>query len=330
MPGWGGRPSDGGPETMSHIVENTWVGSRKQGPKGVKGAKGAKGDKGGRFRCVHQGSVVLYERGRGAEVDVTSAEPLDSYDVHIPLTGDGAVTMNRKGLFSVLGVVGPEQRGSTGRNGHSVNRILIIPRAAVDDALTVRLGEPPHEPLSFEPVLDNTAAPVQGWLELVGQLADFADSGLAARSPLATGHFEQLLVNGLLDVQPHTLSEAVAGRATAAVPRAVRRARDFCAGHAHEPISAADMARAAGVSVRSLREGFRQHLDTTPSAYLRGVRLGLVRRDLLAADDGRAAHNVTDVALRWGFTHLGRFTGHYRAAYGETPSQTLRTVRGSD
>ncbi|MFJ6783360.1 AraC family transcriptional regulator [Streptomyces yangpuensis] len=318
MPGWGGRPSDGGPETMSNTFENTWVDARTQGVKG------------GRFRCVHQGTVVLYERGHGADADVTSAEPFDFYDVHIPLAGDGAVTMNRKGLFSALGVGGPEQRGSTGRNRGGVKRILIIPRAAVDAALTVRLGEPPYEALSFEPVLDNTAAPVQGWLELVGQLADFADSGLAARSPLATGHFEQLLVNGLLDVQPHTLSEAVAGRGTAAVPRAVRRARDFCSEHAHEAISAADMARAAGVSVRSLREGFRRYLDTTPSAYLRGVRLGLVRRDLLAADDGRAGHNVTDVALRWGFTHLGRFTGHYRAAYGETPSQTLRTVRGSD
>ncbi|WP_446459232.1 AraC family transcriptional regulator [Streptomyces yangpuensis] len=313
----GRQPSDGGPETMANSFQGKPVEARKCGGRG-------------RFRCVHQGSVVLYERGPGAEVDLTSAEPLDFYDVHIPIAGHGAVTMNRKGLLSAIGVVGPEQRGSTRRNQGSVNRILIIPRAAVDDALTVRLGEPPYEPLSFEPVLDNTAAPVQGWLELVGQLADFAGSGLAARSPLATGHFEQLLVNGLLDVQPHTLSEAVAGRGTAAVPRAVRRARDFCSEHAHEPIAAADMARAAGVSVRSLREGFRRYLDTTPSAYLRGVRLGLVRRDLLAADDGRAVHNVTDVALRWGFTHLGRFTGHYRAAYGETPSQTLRTVRGSD
>jgi AraC-like DNA-binding protein len=30
------------------------------------------------------------------------------------------------------------------------------------------------------------------------------------------------------------------------------------------------------------------------------------------------------VAMRWGFTHLGRFAGAYRDRYGVTPSQTLR------
>ncbi|MCG5434751.1 hypothetical protein PSH25_000383 [Micromonospora sp. PSH25] len=28
---------------------------------------------------------------------------------------------------------------------------------------------------------------------------------------------------------------------------------------------------------------------------------------------------------RWGFTHLGRFSTDYRAAYGRSPSHTLRT-----
>jgi hypothetical protein len=33
---------------------------------------------------------------------------------------------------------------------------------------------------------------------------------------------------------------------------------------------------------------------------------------------------VSAVANRWGFTHLGRFAGIYRAMYGAPPSQTLR------
>lgn len=87
------------------------------------------------------------------------------------------------------------------------------------------------------------------------------------------------------------------------------------------------MAQAARVGVRSLREGFRTHMGTTPLAYLRSVRLDLARRDLLAVAEGHVSQTVTDVALRWGFMHLGRFTGHYRKAYGETPSQTVRSAR---
>ncbi|MFJ8013906.1 AraC family transcriptional regulator [Streptomyces sp. NPDC096339] len=283
----------------------------------------------GRFECVHEGSVALYELGYGTELDVTPAEPLDFYTVNIPLAGAGVVTLDGKRLPSPLSIAGPGQAVSMRLSQESLNRILLIPREVADQAVSVRLGELPDKPLSFDPALDKRADAVRGWLGLVRQFAEFVDSGLAARSPLALGHFERLLVDGLLDAQSHAFSDVGCGRGVVAMPRAVRRARDFCAEHAHEPISPADMARAADVSVQSLREGFRRHLNTTPLAYLRSVRLTFVRRDLVAVAEGRAPGNVTDVALRWGFTHLGRFTGYYRATYGETPSQTLRNARVS-
>ncbi|MFJ7961382.1 AraC family transcriptional regulator [Streptomyces sp. NPDC096319] len=280
----------------------------------------------GRFECAHEGAVALYELGYGAEITVTPAEPLDFYTVNIPLTGDGVVTLDGKTLSSTRTIAGPGQTMSMRWSRETLNRILFIPRQVADAAVAVRLGELPDRPLSFDPVLDERTDLVRVWLGLAGQFAEFVDSGLAARSPLALGHFENLLVDGLLDLQSHAFSDAVGGRGGVAMPPAVRRARDFCAAHAQEPISPGDMARAAGVSVSRLREGFRKHLNTTPLAYLRSVRLTHVRRDLVAIAEGRAPGNVTDVALRWGFTHLGRFTGHYREAYGETPSQTLRNA----
>ena len=43
-----------------------------------------------------------------------------------------------------------------------------------------------------------------------------------------------------------------------------------------------------------------------------------------------AAHNnrVAEVADRFGFTHLGRFAGTYRATFGEAPSTTLKRIPG--
>ena len=33
---------------------------------------------------------------------------------------------------------------------------------------------------------------------------------------------------------------------------------------------------------------------------------------------------VTDIAMRWGFQHLGRFCQIYKRRFGETPTATLR------
>ena len=88
--------------------------------------------------------------------------------------------------------------------------------------------------------------------------------------------------------------------------------------------TARDIAAAAGVSIRTLLEGFRHFRGTTPMAALRAMRLKAVRGELLVAA-GRAT-SVTDIALKWGFINLGRFAEAYRKRYGELPSQTLRRV----
>ena len=102
---------------------------------------------------------------------------------------------------------------------------------------------------------------------------------------------------------------------------AVRRARAYIENHADSPLTVADIAEAARVSVRALQLGFRRELDTTPMGYLRRVRLDAARAELLQAGDETL---VADVARRWAFVNLGRFAAQYRARFGENPADTLR------
>ena len=53
---------------------------------------------------------------------------------------------------------------------------------------------------------------------------------------------------------------------------------------------------------------------------LRRRRLDAARQALLEAG---AEGTVTAVAMDCGFFNFGRFAGHYRRQFGETPSQTL-------
>ncbi|HUQ60750.1 helix-turn-helix transcriptional regulator [Lentzea sp.] len=137
-------------------------------------------------------------------------------------------------------------------------------------------------------------------------------------SPLVVSNATRLLVATTLATFPNsTLNEIVIDRRDAH-PRTLRRAIAFIEANAAKDLTAADVARAARVSIRAIQLAFRRHLDTTPMAYVRRVRLSCAHADLCAANG-----SVTVIAARWGYARPGVFAAHYRAAYGVSPSQTL-------
>jgi len=108
----------------------------------------------------------------------------------------------------------------------------------------------------------------------------------------------------------------------AATSVAIRRAAAFIENNADRPLTVADIAEAARLSVRGLQLGFQRGFGITPMAYLRMVRLEAARADLLAAD--AADEHVATIARRWAFANPGRFAALYRDRFNERPTDTLR------
>jgi AraC family ethanolamine operon transcriptional activator len=106
---------------------------------------------------------------------------------------------------------------------------------------------------------------------------------------------------------------------------AVRRADDLMHATLDRPLSMAELCRATGISERGLRQGFRDHLGTTPTAHHRTIRLLAAHRSLAQPEHGSA--RVVDVAFTHGFWHIGRFARYYREQFGELPSETLAVSR---
>jgi AraC-like DNA-binding protein len=150
------------------------------------------------------------------------------------------------------------------------------------------------------------------------------DTVLAAGDyPLLAGNAARLIAATALTVFPNdALTGPAAEDRADGSPAALRRAVAFIDEHAHEDITAADIAAAACVTIRSVQLAFRRHLDTTPTEYLRRVRLDHAHRQLVAADPDH--ESVTAVAYRWGFPSPSRFAAAYREAYGVLPSRSLR------
>ncbi len=114
------------------------------------------------------------------------------------------------------------------------------------------------------------------------------------------------------------------GLTTLLLTSLTRRADAFIAEHADRPISMAEVAAAAGTSLRSLQDAYRLARGLTLTESIRNIRLERFRAML---EDPEGSASVTDIAFTVGFGHLGRAAAVYRARFGETPQQTLRRRR---
>jgi AraC-like DNA-binding protein len=230
-------------------------------------------------------------------------------------------------------VLGPGQHVSVSwRSGPPVLYLRLsrslIERAWREQGMGRRGGSP-----RFEVPLDPVAAGARLWETLAESFLASWNSGVLGPGNTATvdAQFGQLLAHALMQSQPPA-SETSRGSVRApaeegrkdALPAGLRRARDFCDAHAHEPLTVARIAAAAGLSVRTLQAVFRAQLDLTPLEYVRRIRLARVHGELMDIREGVTQDTVSAVATRWGFNHLGRFSALYRSEFGQLPSQAVR------
>lgn len=276
-----------------------------------------------RFRVLHQGAVRAYELGYGTDVVASSLRPPEIYVIRLRHRGRASLDIQGARARFSPSVVSPGQVVVARWDADTTTRMMCLPRRLVDNGLREQLGTEPAGPVPFEPTFDVRVPAVKAWIRLAQRFTDIADAGVFAHSPLALAHFEKCLVHGLLTVQPHPVREQLLTRAPVSGAGAVERAVAYCDAHLHEPISVADLAGAARVSVRTLQEQFRLRRDITPLGYLRQARLAAAHSDLVAIAQGRAVGGIAEVAARWGFLRRRNFTSAYRAAYGYPPTRTL-------
>lgn len=163
----------------------------------------------------------------------------------------------------------------------------------------------------------------------LGRLIDYVtheaiEGRLFERVPRAAAHVENLLVSSLLA----TFDSRRPPPCREATPACVLRAEEYVFEHLAESVTIADIARATATSARALFDNFKRTHGIGPLAWMRAQRLDRARAELFAARPGEM--HVTDVAMRWGFMHIGRFCGAYRDRFGETPRATLHRERGQD
>lgn len=246
--------------------------------------------------------------GFGADVTIRANE-VTAYYIDAPLSGravnrwrDGERVKTRPGSVAVFTPGTP---------------------CVLDSQLEAMLNRPVRKRITFARQFNLSTTATLDWYYLVQLLAREAGRpGGILNHRLAVANLQVLLIQGLLQIQPHNYTEALAECEGAAGATVAKRAIDLMHAYPETPWSTAKLARATGVSARALQRAFERSDQPSPMAYLRRLRLHRAHTDLAASSPDSVT--VTMVAGRWGFMHLGRFASQYHQLFGETPSETLR------
>ena len=102
------------------------------------------------------------------------------------------------------------------------------------------------------------------------------------------------------------------------------RFEEVLAEHLSRPLQMPELCALVVVSDRTLRLCCTQFLGMSPTQYVLLRRLEAVRRGLRDANPHNA--NVAEIAHRFGFAELERFSETYQATFGEAPLTTLQHV----
>jgi len=172
-----------------------------------------------------------------------------------------------------------------------------------------------HELPEVQTLQEHTASRL---LRLVAELLDCMRTNETASSRW-TRQVEESLTLFILD---NYFNAQAPGSAALAPPSnsASKRVETFFKSRIGQETTLLDLATTMGVSVRSLHSICQREYGQSPMELLRSFRLEAVRERLLASDPS----SVTQVALEYGFSHVGRFAQYYRERFGELPHTTAR------
>lgn len=302
---------------------------------------------GGRVFCEHDLRVVgprqvldtrLYYRplrhiglGRlsyGATVDIDPGALDRFYLMQWPLRGAETIHASRSQVNSspdIGTLINPTQRFYMRHDAGAEKLFVRIEREALERLAGQLDFGAQGSALVFEPALPLTSPALASLRSMLAWLFLEATEGSLLDQPLLAARIEETLLLTMLQLLPHNQPRLLRGR-PAVAPGFVRRAESYMAAHAHDALTVALIATEVGVSIRSLYAGFQRYRGCSPMEHLRALRFEGVHAEL--SRPSNVDTSVTEVALRWGFGHLGQFAANYRTRFGELPSQTLRRARG--
>lgn len=103
--------------------------------------------------------------------------------------------------------------------------------------------------------------------------------------------------------------------------RKIRNAKKIVLDRMTNPPSLQELADEIGLSLKKLKEGFKQLYGSTVYQFVLDHKMNFARQLL-----GSGSHNVNEVALQLGYSNSSHFIDAFKKKFGTTPKKYLLSV----
>lgn len=277
----------------------------------------------GSARLNHRrfGMVDLCRLSYGGEAQIVSSGLSDIYHVQFILQGQchfewqaGTDTYSAGHIL----VINPGDPLDLTYSSDCEKFILKVPTSLIHDVCIEHKWAASRNGIRFSPI-PYRFEELENLLYLLTLICQEAES--ATLTPQVLGHYNRVIATKLMTMLRHNVSLESEATLSATFDRLVH----YIDEHIKQDLSVEDLARQTRMSVRSLYDLFEKHAKTTPKCFIKRRKLEGIH--LALTDPSPRIGNITTVALDYGFTHMGRFSESYRAAFGELPSDTLKACQ---
>lgn len=278
-----------------------------------------------KLRSLHRGDVGIEFLDYGSQVRIDSEGLEDFFLVQIPLAGHARMQVGSVSVDSGprMATVPPIDRPFALEWDRGTPHLIVyVRRSALDGVADQLYGGDMHEGSRLGYSMDLGTHRGRAFIRTVVELHDDMLMGRHG----APDFVQRLLTDTMLSrlLLAMETAPAIAGKPGAdSGSRLARRFTDLLENHATEQLTVPSMAEFLGVSVRTLQMALRAEHGATPTELLRRARLNHAREIL--QDTGFGGETIISVAERCGFSHPGRFASAYLEAFGELPSESLRS-----
>lgn len=220
-------------------------------------------------------------------------------------------------------IVYPGSRIRVDRISGSQTLVINTSYSILEDHFELLTDEHLGGSLEFSPDINLTRGPGAYLHELMSRLSyDVQYNNRLINEPGIKRGYGELILGAILALPHNHSSRLQPDDESVSAPHIVRQAEEYIRSHFNERVTISDLISVCQCSRKALFSSFKSSREYTPMAFLQEQRLQAVRRKLGEPDS--PSQTVSEIAYECGFTHLGRFSEHYRRRFGERPSESLK------